>query len=385
MTMPKHDLVPKSTVGPRVRWDVAAVLFGTLSVAVIAVPWYGMNFGFEPLLWVGFTLFVLWNGLSITAGYHRLWSHKSYEAHFLVRLMFALGGALSIQNSIKVWTSNHRTHHRHTDDEDQDPYSARRGLWYSHIGWMLRDYPASQTNFDNVRDLEKDPIVTWQHKYYWVLVILMNVALPLSLGALAGDAIGGLLLMGFLRLVVCHHTTFFINSLAHFWGRQPYSDRNSARDNAIIAMLTYGEGYHNYHHTFQWDYRNGIRWYHFDPSKWLIATLEKCRLASNLKVAAPELIEKSLAAMQHKLVTAKLQRLQASNTEKWRALLDEEYELLVAKINEWSQIRQHWVDLKRADLRRRWEETDIANKLHEIEHELNLQRQQWRMLTQQFA
>jgi stearoyl-CoA desaturase (delta-9 desaturase) len=250
---------------------------------------------------------------------------------------------------------------------------------------MLRDYPASKTDFANVRDLEKDAIVAWQHKHYWLLVILMNVALPLSLGALVGDAIGGLLLMGFLRLVVCHHTTFFINSLAHFWGRQPYSDRNSARDNAIIAMLTYGEGYHNYHHTFQWDYRNGIRWYHFDPSKWLIATLEKCRLASNLKVAAPELIEKSLAAMQHKLATAKLQRLHASNTEKWRALLDEEYELLVAKINEWSHIRQHWVDLKRADLRRRWEETDIANKLHEIEHELNLQRQQWRMLTQQFA
>tara|TARA_R110002072_G_scaffold5527_6_gene35375 strand:- start:3704 stop:4843 length:1140 start_codon:yes stop_codon:yes gene_type:complete len=370
---------------PQIRWDVCAVLFGTLLVAVVAVPWYGLTHGYNAWLWVGFSVFLAWNGLSITAGYHRLWSHKSYDAHFLVRLMFALGGALSIQNSIRVWTSNHRTHHRHTDDEALDPYSARRGLWYSHIGWMLRDHPAAQTDFANIRDLDKDPIVVWQDKYYLVLVLLMNVAVPLYLGALAGDAIGGLLLIGFLRVVVCHHTTFFINSLAHFWGRQPYSDRNSAKDNALIALLTYGEGYHNYHHTFQWDYRNGIRWYHFDPSKWLIAALEKCRLASNLKVAAPELIEKSLAAMQLKNATEKLRRFNTINTEKWLALLDDEYEQLVSKINEWSHLRQHWMDLKRADLRRRWDETELANKLHELETELDIQRQQWRMLTQQFA
>lgn len=370
---------------PKIRWDVCAVLFGTLLVAAIAVPWYGLTHGYEAWLWVGFAVILGWNGLSITAGYHRLWSHKSYEAHFLVRLLFALGGALSIQNSIRVWASNHRSHHRHTDDEALDPYSARRGLWYSHIGWMLRDYPAAQTDFQNVRDLERDPIVAWQDRHYWLLVLVMNVGMPLLLGALAGDAIGGLLLMGFLRLVVSHHTTFFINSLAHFWGHQPYSDRTSARDNAVIAMLTYGEGYHNYHHTFQWDYRNGIRWYHFDPSKWLIASLAKCRLASNLKVAAPELIEKSLAAMQLKTATEKLRSFNTNNTEKWLALLDDEYEQLVTKINEWSQLRQRWMDLKRADLRRRWDETEIANKLHELELELNMQRQQWRMLTQQFA
>lgn len=370
---------------PQIRWDVCAVLFGTLLVTVIAVPWFGMTHGYESWLWAGFVVFVGWNGLSITAGYHRLWSHKSYEAHVLVRILFALGGALSIQNSIKVWTSNHRTHHRYTDDENQDPYSARRGLWYSHIGWMLRDHPAAITDFKNVRDLEKDPVVVWQHKYYWQLVLLMNVGTPLLIGAMIGDAIGGLLLMGFLRLVICHHTTFFINSLAHFWGRQPYSDSNSAKDNALIALLTYGEGYHNYHHTFQWDYRNGIRWYQFDPSKWLIATLAKLKLASNLKVAAPELIEKSLAAMQLKNARQTLLRFNTANAEKWRALLDDEYEQLVSKINEWSQLRQHWVDVRRADLRRRWDETELSNKLYQLEIELNLQRQQWRMLTQQFA
>lgn len=372
---------------PPVRWDVGAVLFGTLFVAITAVPLYGYMFGFEASLWLGFVFFLAWNGLSITAGYHRLWAHKSYEAHFLVRLGYALGGALSIQNSIRVWASNHRTHHRYTDDVDQDPYSAKRGLWFSHIGWMLRDWPASQTDFENVKDLDRDPIVRWQHKHYWLLVIVMNVAMPMAVGGLLGDMWGGLLLMGFLRLVICHHTTFFINSLAHFWGRQPYSDRHSARDNGIIALLTYGEGYHNYHHTFQWDYRNGVRWYQFDPSKWLIASLAKLRLASNLKVAAPELIEKSRAAMQLKQATLKLSELNTRTKERWLALLDEEYEQLVSKINEWAAIRQQWLDLKKANLKKRWADTEseLASKLQTLEHELNLQRQQWQMLTQQFA
>lgn len=370
---------------PTIRWDVGAVLFGTLAVAITLVPLYGYLYGYEASLWLGFVIFLAWNGLSITAGYHRLWAHKSYEAHWLVRVIYALGGALSIQNSIRVWASNHRMHHRYTDDVDQDPYSAKRGLWFSHMGWMLRDYPASQTDFANVKDLERDPIVVWQHRYYWPLVILMNIVLPMSIGAMLGDMWGGLLLIGFLRLVICHHTTFFINSLAHFWGNQPYSDRHSARDNGILALLTYGEGYHNYHHTFQWDYRNGVRWYHFDPSKWLIATLAKARLASNLKVAAPELIEKSRAAMQLKKATVTLSAFDSSTKDRWLALLDDEYEQLVNKINEWAAIRQQWVDLKKADLKKRWDETELASKLQQLEQELNLQRQQWHMLTQQFA
>ncbi len=370
---------------PDFRWDVATVLFGTAAVALLVVPWYGYQYGYNLWLWLGFSVFVLWNGLSITAGYHRLWSHKSYEAHGLVRFLFALGGALSIQNSIKVWCSNHRTHHQHTDNVDRDPYSAKRGLWYSHIGWMLRDYPAAQTDFDNIKDLERDWIVNWQHKHYWTLVFAMNVVLPLGIGSLMGDAIGGLLLMGFLRLVVCHHTTFFINSLAHFWGKQPYSDRNSSKDNPVIALLTYGEGYHNYHHTFQWDYRNGIRWYHFDPTKWLIRSLASLKLTSNLKVVAPEVIEKSLAEMQLKSATAKLSRFNGINTEKWRALLEDEYNQLVVKLNELSTCRQQWLDIQKASLKKRWEETEISSKLAQLEMELNLQRQQWRMLTQQFA
>ena len=371
---------------PKLRKDIAFIFIGTALVSIIGVPLYGyFNGGYSPALWALFVLFVLWNGMSITAGYHRLWSHKSYQAHPVIRFMFALGGALSVQNSIKTWCSNHRTHHQHTDNNELDPYSAGKGLWYSHIGWMLRDYQAAETDLKNVKDLERDWVVNWQHDYYWTLAITINIVVPLAIGALLGDAWGGLLLLGFLRLVFCHHTTFFINSLAHFWGNQPYSDSHSAKDNPIVALLTYGEGYHNYHHTFQWDYRNGIRWYHFDPTKWLIATLSWLKLTSNLKVVIPEKIEQALAQMQLKNASSKVSGFNTVNTEKWLILLEEEYEQLISSLNEWSVCRNQWLELQKASLVKKLEDNELFHRLKQLEADLDLRRQQWRMLTQQFA
>ncbi len=105
-------------------------------------------------------------GISITAGYHRLWSHRAYGAHWSVRLFFMIFGAMALQNSILIWGSQHRTHHRFVDDVDKDPYSAKRGFWFSHMGWILRNYPSGRNDFTNARDLERDPIVMFQHRYY---------------------------------------------------------------------------------------------------------------------------------------------------------------------------------------------------------------------------
>ncbi len=372
------------TPQPARRMDVLAVFTGTALIALFLVPWYASTTGFSPALWAGFFLLLIWNGLSITAGYHRLWSHKSYTAHPAVRLLFALGGALALQNSIKVWCSNHRNHHRYVDDPDRDPYSARRGFWFSHIGWMLRDHPASAVDEANIRDLMKDPIVVFQHRHYWLLAFSLNVLLPLCLGALAGDAAGGLLLMGALRLFVSHHTTFFINSLAHYWGRQPYSDANSSRDNPLIALLTYGEGYHNFHHSFQWDYRNGLRWYQFDPTKWLIRILSWFRLAKGLKRTSPEKIEQSVARMQLKKATRCIRDFRRLDAEELLARLEEEYEKLHETLNAWAACRQEWLEVKRADLVRKWEKTEIRLKLRELEASLALQRYRWQMMTAQF-
>lgn len=367
------------------RWDVIAVLFGTLIAAVILVPAWGLWHGFDAALWGWFALFLMWNGLSITAGYHRLWSHKSYEAHWTVRILFALGGALALQNSIKLWCSNHRTHHQHVDDLDQDPYSAKRGLAFSHMGWMLKDYPAGITDYSNVKDLDRDWVVRWQEKYYWPLVVTMNIVVPLAIGAALGDAIGGLLLIGLLRLVLCHHTTWFINSLAHAWGSQPYSDEHTAKDNPLVAFLTYGEGYHNFHHTFQWDYRNGIRWYDFDPTKWLIRGLTYVRLTWGLKRTSPDRIERKQVEMQRKRITARIENARPSNYQQWLDLLDAEYAKTLETLNEWSQCRQQWVELKRASLIEKWQRTEVRARLKELEAELEFQRRQWRLLTRQFA
>lgn len=370
---------------PRLRLDVMVIFVGTTLVALTVVPWYGFTTGYSLGMWITFALFVLWNGLSITAGYHRLWSHKTYKAHPIVRVLFAIGGALAVQNSIRVWCADHRHHHRYTDDVDRDPYSAQRGFWYSHMGWMLRDYQAAEKDFSNIKDLDKDPIVVWQDKHYALLALSTNFLLTTFIGALLGDALGGLLLLGFLRLVLSHHTTFFINSLAHFWGRQPYSDMNSSKDNSIIALFTYGEGYHNYHHTFQWDYRNGIFWYQYDPTKWLIKVLSWCSLTYDLKLIQPEIIEQSIASMQLKKAKEKISKFKSSNNQLWLKILEEEYDQLVEALNEWSSYRQHWIELKRETILKKWEETETRQRLKELESALDVQRQQWKMLTQQFA
>ena len=370
---------------PSPRFDVISIFVVTGLTALIVVPWYGIVHGYSPLLWVAFIVVMMWNGLSITAGYHRLWAHKSYNAHFVVRFIFALGGALALQNSIKVWCSNHRSHHRFVDDEAKDPYSARKGFWFSHIGWMLRDYPASLVDEANVKDLMKDPLVQFQHKYYWPLSFLMNAGLPLYLGWMAGDALGGLLLVGFLRLVFCHHTTFFINSLAHAWGIQPYSDNNTSRDNPVIALLTYGEGYHNFHHTFQWDYRNGLRWYQFDPTKWLIKSLSWLKLTYGLKRTPPEKIEQSVLNMQFKNATNQILDARKLEAAELLVILEAEYEKLLETLHEWASCRQQWLDIKKAVFVEKWEQTELRLKLRELEASLNLQRHRWQLMTTQFS
>jgi stearoyl-CoA desaturase (delta-9 desaturase) len=229
-----------------------------------------------------------------------------------------LFGAMALQNSILIWGSQHRTHHRFVDDVDKDPYSAKRGFWFSHMGWILRNYPSGVNDFTNAKDLERDPIVMFQHRFYLPLALAMNIGLPLALGWAVGDLWGVFLLAGVLRLVVNHHFTFFINSLAHMWGSQPYTDENTARDNGALALFTYGEGYHNFHHIFQNDYRNGVKWYQFDPTKWVIAMLAGLKLATGLKRVPDLWIQRAQLAMQfkrvEKLAQAGLQPRSPTNT-----------------------------------------------------------------------
>ena len=224
---------------------------------------------------------------AVTAGYHRYFSHKSYECAPVVQVLFAVFGAMAAQGSILAWASGHRRHHRHTD-EDWDPHNIKRGFWWSHMLWIFEKYDA---DYGNVPDLQRNPIVRWQERWCRPLLLGAGFALPAGVGALHGDVWAGLLWGGFLRIVVCHHTAFLVNSASHSFGRQTFDRTVSARDNWLVALLTLGEGYHSFHHRFPGDYRNGVRWYQWDPAKWLIAVLRGLGLARRLKRIPDEKIE----------------------------------------------------------------------------------------------
>lgn len=286
------------------RWDIVWMFIGTTAVALIGVPLYGFVYGFTAEAWIAFGVLVSASNLSITAGYHRLWSHRAYDAHWSVRLLLMLVGTFALQNSILKWTSDHRRHHGHVDDPYKDPYSAKRGFWFSHIGWMLKDYPSAPLDFSNVRDLQKDPIVRWQHRFYLPLALTLNFGIPIGLGFVFNNILEMLLVAGFLRLIVSHHTTFFINSLAHIVGDRPYSTLNTARDNFVMALLTFGEGYHNFHHAHPADYRNAIRFWQWDPTKWLIRMLWALGLTRNLKTTRGDHLRRIVAEVDDQSTTA---------------------------------------------------------------------------------
>ncbi|MGF1687904.1 fatty acid desaturase [Photobacterium japonica] len=373
-----------TTTQPPVIWLNVVLFTTTMAIALIGTPLYAWHVGVDGaqimMLLVAFTFC----GMSITAGYHRLWSHKAYEANKPMRAIFAIGGAFALQNSILHWSSDHRIHHRHVDNNDKDPYSAKKGFFYSHIGWMLRDYQASRySDYSNCRDLQKDPIVMWQHNYYVPLAVATNVGIPLVFGLLHGDVWGALLLVGVLRLVLSHHTTFFINSLAHIWGSQPYTDNNTARDNGFLALLTFGEGYHNYHHIFENDYRNGIRWWQFDPTKWLIKSCAWMGMAKNLRTSPEDKVEKARATMLHQRLQKKL--LTLPNPQARLQRLDEEYEALLQKIADYYAAQKRLLDLKKKHLLKHYDSFEFIQQYNEMKYRLDEQRKTWKRITAQYA
>jgi stearoyl-CoA desaturase (delta-9 desaturase) len=246
---------------------------------------------FVQFSWWTVGLAVLWFafcGVGITGGYHRLFSHPTYKAVWPIRLFYLLFGSAAVQNSALKWSADHRRHHGKVDTEE-DPYNIRAGFWWAHIGWVFFKYPEAPS-FKNVKDLEADPLVRFQHKFYMPLAVVFGVIVPISIGLLWGDPIGALLVAGFTRLMLQYHATFAVNSFAHYIGNQPYTTKNSARDSFITAIITLGEGYHNFHHRFQNDYRNGVRAWQLDPTKWWVWTLSLVGLTWDLQRTAPETI-----------------------------------------------------------------------------------------------
>jgi stearoyl-CoA desaturase (delta-9 desaturase) len=268
----------------RINWTTSAFLIGTLALTLTAVPLYLYHFGLD---WFQVALFFVMFaacGFSISTGYHRLFSHIAFKASWPVRLFTLIFGAAAFENSVLMWASEHRRHHKHVDHDD-DPYCISKGFFHAHIGWLIFKLNSDQP-YDNVADLQSDKLIVWQDRHVQSIAVLVSLGVPLVLGFLWNGwegALGGALIAGVARIVALQHCTFLINSACHTIGRQPYSTKCTARDSLWLALFTFGEGYHNYHHEFQHDYRNGVKPWQFDPTKWIIWTLSKLRFVKNLR------------------------------------------------------------------------------------------------------
>ncbi|MGH9316427.1 MAG: fatty acid desaturase [Thermoanaerobaculia bacterium] len=347
-------------------------VIGTLGTAAYAF-FFGVRW-WEPALF--FALFGLVS-FSVTAGYHRCFAHKAYKCHPAVEAFYLFFGAMALQNSTLKWAADHRDHHRYVDRE-WDPYNIRRGGLWAHIIWLFyKDKP--DRVFENVPDLQENRLVLWQYRWCNWIGIVAGLGLPTLVGAFFGRPLGGLLWGGFLRIALIHHTTFLVNSVAHLYGSRPYTEENSARDNALLAFFTNGEGYHNFHHKFPSDFRNGVRWYQWDPTKWLIALLAGLRLARDLKATPKALIEKPRLKLKLSRVEEQMRHAPAEIGEAIRARLERAHQALDRAVALW-----HEVDGKRREMLERGRRKSSAlaracrESLRECRASLREARRHWR-------
>ncbi|KAI0132363.1 delta-9 fatty acid desaturase [Xylariales sp. AK1849] len=287
-----------STWHKHVNWLNVYFILGIPAMGMVGAYWTPLHF-YTAIFAV---IYYFNTGLGITAGYHRLWAHTSYKATLPLRIYLAAVGAGAVEGSIRWWSNGHRAHHRYTDTE-KDPYSVRKGLLYSHIGWMVMKQNPKRIGRTDITDLNEDPIVVFQHKHFIKCVLAMGLVFPTLVCGLGwNDWIGGFIYAGILRIFFVQQATFCVNSLAHWLGDQPFDDRNSPRDHVITALVTLGEGYHNFHHEFPSDYRNAIQWWQYDPTKWSIWLWKQLGLAYDLKQFRQNEIEKGrVQQLQKKL------------------------------------------------------------------------------------
>ena len=319
----------------KVHWPVFLFITIYHILLIVAIPLY-LN-SYTPstglLVYSGVMMFV--SGLGVTAGYHRLMSHCTYKTTRAVEAVLLFFASVATQGSALRWCYDHRMHHSHVDT-DEDPYSIKKGFWHAHIIWMF--FRTQKIDMKAVSDLNRSPLIRLQHKYYITCFLVSNFVVIAAAALLFNDWWGAFVWAGLARLFVLHHLTWFINSLAHTWGSQNYSREHSAVDSYLLCLLTFGEGYHNYHHTFPQDFRNGIRWYHFDPTKWLIWSLSKMGLAWNLKRVNDVRIFRQLVQDHAQFLIKKIESSYYSQREFLEKRIEELKEALIRNISNLHQL-----------------------------------------------
>jgi stearoyl-CoA desaturase (delta-9 desaturase) len=264
-----------------------ALLHGVAFLCVFQLPrysWYSLVYQY------GIALF---SGIGVTGGVHRLWCHRSYKARFPLRLVLALGNTIAGQSSIYNWTHVHRTHHKHSDT-DADPTNSRRGWFFAHMGcYMVKPHPDVIKAIKTTKptDLDEDPIVVFQHKYYVPLFVAFGFILPSVIPHLLWNES---LIMAFLasnlRYVLSLHFTWTVNSFAHWRGMKPYDKTICPSENMLVTFLALGEGFHNFHHTWPYDYRASEWGFKFNITTAMINAMAMLDLAYDLRTASLETI-----------------------------------------------------------------------------------------------
>ncbi len=225
-----------------------------------------------------FLLFYLISGLGVTLSYHRQLTHKSFVTSKLLEYFFAMCGVLAIEGHPIEWVSAHRHHHQQCD-KDLDPHSPMDGLYWSHIGWLF-DVNATPILKDssNAKDLKSQPFYRFLKKHYIFQIFLQLLFFNIFFG------FGGMIWGFFLRVVFVWHVTWAVNSLSHVWGFQSYKTDDISMNNWFVALLGFGEGWHNNHHAFEESAAHGLKWWQFDPTWYIIWILKKVGLAWNVKI-----------------------------------------------------------------------------------------------------
>lgn len=278
----------------------------TLTLLFIVVPFIGLLAAIYTLWGVGFSWlhlclllggYVL-TGLGVTVGYHRLFTHKSFETGRILTAIWGILGSMAAEGPLLTWVANHRRHHQHSDRE-RDPHSPHthgtsllsrvKGAIHAHMGWFFDAEPADNARY--VADLRADRLVLTISRLFplWVaLGILIPAGIAWAVTGTWTGAFLGLLWGGLARLLLVHHVTWSINSACHLWGTRDFRSHDHSRNNVIFGILAFGEGWHNNHHAFPTSARHGLRWWEFDASYLVIRGLEAVGLAKNLRIPTPD-------------------------------------------------------------------------------------------------
>lgn len=257
----------------RINWQTitAVVLFHLLAaVSLFMFSW--QNLAAAVLLWW------LSGSLGIGLGYHRLLTHRGFKVPRWLERTLAVFGTLAMQSGPITWVTTHRLHHAFTET-DKDPHSPRHGTYWSHMGWIFRGTAQNNSTATMNRyspDLMRDPFLVTLDKFYWVPTAIVGI------GLVAVGGISMLLWAIFLRTVIGWHCTWLVNSATHLWGSRRFETRDDSRNNALIAAITWGEGWHNNHHAYPRSSRHGLRWFEVDINWIQIRFLEKIGLVRDV-------------------------------------------------------------------------------------------------------